>query len=261
MNKIIRLSKQLKDLGFKKESDNISYLLLKNSEDYEITSLVKELSSLGMVDALLSFLKKNKELLKHKPEIIKDVLPAKVEESVPTKPVISGEFIKGKAAHISIPKSDSGPLVVFYPGIDGQHLDWIPSPIKEKALVIHPFSHRTPWGSVKSDIENMAKDYKITSSFLIAYSAGGLNVLPSGLGESWNKIILADPSIPESVGANLSNIIMFYNKKNWGQYPALRERFDPLAEKINNAGGQAIEKDTYHGKFVPMAFEALSGLI
>jgi hypothetical protein len=261
MNKVIRLSKQLKDLGFKKESDNINYLLLKKSEDYEITSLVKELSSLGLVDTLLSFLKKNKELLKQKPEIIKDIFTFKKEELSETQGEITGEFIKGKASHVSVPKSDSGPLVVFYPGIDGQHLDWIPSWVKEKALAVHPFSHQTSWSGVKSDIENIAKDYKITSSFLIAYSAGGLNVLPSGLGENWNKIILADPSIPNGVGANLSNVIMFYNKKNWGQYPALKERFDPLAEKINSAGGQAIEKDTYHGKFVPMAFEALSGLI
>lgn len=257
MNKIIRLSEQLKLFGLKKESAEINYLLLKTSEDQEITSLVKELSKLNLVGPLLDFLKKNKNLLKINPELIDKVVPNNKENKDNLSEISTESFIKGKASHISIPKNDSGPMVVFYPGIDGQHLDWIPSWVKLKALVIHPFSHKTSWSEVKNDIENIAKNYKITSSFLIAYSAGGLSVLPSGLGETWNKIILADPSIPDGVGVNLSNVIMFYNKKNWGQYPTLQERFEPFAEKVNNAGGQAVEHNVYHGKFVPMAFDTL----
>lgn len=268
-----KLYKALTSFGLQKEADEVNLLFNKISSD-GTSGTIDSAKYMGAFLTLLESLKmlapKKEDEKKDKGfDAIKNTEEDKFNSLSTTEESIlnsSNEANKpgfNNMGHssISIPSAKSGPLVLFIPGIDGQHVNWIPSWVTQKALVVHPFNFKVSWDQINSDIEKAAADYTITEKYVIAYSAGGLTLLSNGLGQDWRKIILADPSIPERSSVNLSNIIMFYNPENWGQYPELKSRFEPFAEKIKQSGGKAERITVYHGKFVPIAFDALKSFL
>lgn len=156
-------------------------------------------------------------------------------------------------------KLESYPLIIVFGGISFATPDWmlsqIPDDILYKAIVvIVPYT--TSYETAKSESNKFLSNnrYKTSSTSIIGFSAGGMNVQKS-YDKDFKFVGLIDPSTrPEyasiSFGKN-ANIV--YNDSNWGGYPLIKSLLPKLGKKISSLGGNNEKVSIKHAD-VPKYF-------
>lgn len=164
---------------------------------------------------------------------------------------------------ISIPKSkkESYPLIYVFGGIDFATPEWmlqqVTIEILSKAIVVFA-PYTSSFESVKSEALKYLSDnnYKISSSSLIGYSAGGTNV-QKAYNNNFKFVGLIDPSTNTrylSLPFD-SKTKMVYNDGNWGGYPAIKSALPKLEAKIESSGGAAEKVKLRHSEIPKYFFD------
>jgi hypothetical protein len=151
-------------------------------------------------------------------------------------------------------------LVIIFGGMYYANPEWMFSQIPTDGLyknivVIAPYT--MSFDKAKSIYEPALKDYKLKSTSVMGFSAGGLQV-QANYSPSWKMAGLIDPStksqyleLPFS-----DNVKMIYNNANWtGNLAGIGTVQTQLDPKIKNKGGYAEKVSTAHEKIPKYFFE------
>lgn len=213
-----------------------------------INKITKDKESLVITGIIVAvgFLVLRRFFIKSSPTVIK----------ANTKKVLSDGVI------VSIPETKYAKydLVIIFGGMYYANPEWMYSQIPKDGfykniVVIAPYT--MSFDKAKSIYEPFLKDYKIKSSSVMGFSAGGLQV-QSNYSPSWKIAGLIDPStksqyleLPFS-----DNVKMIYNNANWTGSLAgigtVQTKLDPI---IKNKGGYAEKVSISHENIPKYFFE------
>ena len=173
--------------------------------------------------------------------------------------LISVSDSNGKFSFSKIPIAKYD-LVIIFGGMYYATPEWMFSQIPTDGLyknivVIAPYT--MSFDKAKSIYEPALKDYKLKSTSVMGFSAGGLQV-QANYSPTWKTAGLIDPStksqyleLPFS-----DNVKMIYNNANWtGNLAGIGTVQTQLEPKIKNKGGYAEKVSIAHEKIPKYFFE------